>query len=37
MDPEMDPPQKTQTGPKNGTEIGNASGVQKWEWKMQIL
>ena len=30
-------PKKNEHWTKNGTEIGIASGEQKWGWKMQIL
>ena len=36
MDPETEHP-KTENWIKNGTEIGIASGEQKWGWKTQIL
>ena len=36
MDPKMEH-QKTENWTTNGTEIGTASGEQKWGWKMQIL
>ena len=36
MDPEIEPGMDKKLT-KNGTEIGTASGEQKWGWKMQIL